>query len=84
MNARTDAMTDPLKKAISQGLELVALEKAKLLISSALQTGACDDEDLLLKSALELGSMDVDKPSQLKLMLDAVRYFTSLENRVLG
>jgi putative two-component system response regulator len=74
MNARTDSMPDPLKIAITQDLELAALEKAEGLISSALQTGACDDEDLLLKSALELGSMDADEQRQLKLMLDAVRY----------
>jgi putative two-component system response regulator len=75
MTARADSITDPLKIAITQGLELAALEKAEGLISNALQTGACDDEDLLLKSALELGSMNVDKLRQLKLMLDAVRYF---------
>ena len=75
MKARTDSMTDPLKIAITEGLELAAIEKAERLISSALQTGACDDEDSLLKCARELGSMNVDKQRQLRLMLDAVRIF---------
>jgi putative two-component system response regulator len=75
MNARTDSMPDPLKIAITQDLELAALEKAEGLISSALQTGECDDEDLLLKSALELGSMDVDEQRQLKLLMGVAKYF---------
>jgi putative two-component system response regulator len=84
MNARTDSMTDPLKIAITQGLELAALEKAEALISNALQTGACDDEDLLLKSAIELSSMNADELRQLKLMLDAVRYFYVAGKSILG
>ena len=80
MNARTDSMTDPLKIAITEGLELAAIEKAESLISSALQTGACDDEDLLLKSALELTILNIDKLHQQKLMQDAA-FFLYISGR---
>ncbi len=75
MNARPESMTGQLKIAITQGLQRTELQKAEDLISRALQTGACDDADLLLQAALELATFDVDQKQQLKLMLDAARFF---------
>jgi putative two-component system response regulator len=75
MNARADSMTGQLKIAITQGLQRTALERAEDLISRALQTGTCPDAKLLLETALELETFDVDKKRQLKLILDAARFF---------
>jgi putative two-component system response regulator len=55
--------------------QINALQKAEGLISRALQTGTCPDANLLLDAALELGTFDVDKKRQLKLILDAARFF---------
>jgi putative two-component system response regulator len=56
-------------------IQTAALQKAENLISHALKTGMCADANLLLASALELETFDVDKQRQLKLMLDAARFF---------
>ena len=56
-------------------IQAAALQKAEELISCALKTGTCADANLLLKLALELETFDVDKQRQLKLMLDAARFF---------
>jgi putative two-component system response regulator len=56
-------------------IQIDALQRAEELISRALQTGTCPDANLLFKSALELETFNVDKQQQLKLMLDAARFF---------
>jgi putative two-component system response regulator len=56
-------------------LQTAALQRAEGLISRALQTGTCPDANLLLETALELETFDVDKRRQLKLILDAARFF---------
>jgi putative two-component system response regulator len=56
-------------------IQTTALQTAEVLISRALQTGTCPDAKLLLESALELETFDVDKKRQLKLILDAARFF---------
>ena len=56
-------------------IQAAALQKAEELISCALKTGTCADANLLLKLAVELETFDVDKQRQLKLMLDAARFF---------
>jgi putative two-component system response regulator len=75
MNARAESMTGQLKIAITHGLQRTALERAEESISRALETGACLDANELLETALELATFDVDKKRQLKLMLDAARFF---------
>jgi tetratricopeptide (TPR) repeat protein len=75
MNARPHSMTGQLKIAITQGLQRTALERAEESISRALESGACLDANELLETALELETFDVDKKWQLKLMLDAARFF---------
>jgi putative two-component system response regulator len=75
MNARPHSMTGQLKIAITQGLQRTALERAEESISRALESGACLDANELLQTALELASFDVDKKRQLKLILDAARFF---------
>jgi putative two-component system response regulator len=75
MNARPHSMTGQLKIAITQGLQRTALERAEESISHALESGACLDANELLETALELASFDVDKKRQLKLILDAARFF---------
>jgi putative two-component system response regulator len=56
-------------------VQITALQIAEDLISRALRTGTCSDANLLLEAALELASFDVDKKRQLKLILDAARFF---------
>jgi putative two-component system response regulator len=56
-------------------IQTAALERAESLILNALQTGASADPRLLLEAALELSTFSVDKPRQLKLMLDSARFF---------
>jgi putative two-component system response regulator len=55
--------------------QIAVLQRAEGLISRALQTGICHDADLLLDAALELDTLSIDKQRQLKLMLDAARFF---------
>ena len=45
------------------------------LISAAVKTGTCSDLRVLEISACQLATLDVDKALQLKLMLDAGRFF---------
>jgi putative two-component system response regulator len=56
-------------------IQITALQSAEDLISRALQTGTCPDANLLLETALELATFGVDKQRQLKLILDAARFF---------
>jgi putative two-component system response regulator len=51
------------------------LKEAESQIHSALQAGTCADTNSLLKASLELSTLSVDKQLQLKLMLDAARFF---------
>jgi putative two-component system response regulator len=55
--------------------QATALESTGSLISRALQTGICVDPNLLLDCTLELATFSLNKPLQLKLMLDAARFF---------
>ncbi len=56
-------------------IQTIALQRAEEAITRALQTGTCPDASLLLETALELETFDVDKKRQLKLILDAARFF---------
>ncbi len=51
------------------------LLKAEELILEALKSGSCADPRLLEATVIRLDSLSVDKARQLKLMLDAVRFF---------
>jgi putative two-component system response regulator len=55
--------------------DALTLARADNLIAHALATGACLDSDALLATAIELARLSADKPRQLKLMLDAARFF---------
>ncbi len=55
--------------------ETTVLNRAERLILGALQTGVSTEATTLLEAALELETLNVDKPRQLKLILDAARFF---------
>ena len=53
----------------------IVFNQASSVISGALTDGTCADPRLMEALALQLSSIRVNVPTQLKLMLDAVRYF---------
>ncbi len=54
---------------------LALLKQADAQISLALKDGAASDPRLIEALALQLGNIRVDVPEQLRVMLDAVRFF---------
>ena len=72
--ARAFQLTEPnTTESISQDSAL--LREAKSQISRALKDGVASDPRLIEVLASQLASMRIDVPEQLRLMLDAVRFF---------
>jgi putative two-component system response regulator len=59
----------------SDKLGVLTLNQANELISNALKLGSSADSRLVEASALQLAKFCEDVPTQIRLMLDAVRYF---------
>lgn len=65
----------PVLPSMSTEKQSGLLSEARTIISQALRDGACADPRLLEALALQLGVIRADVNEQLKLMLDAVRFF---------